>query len=350
MLGCGTFSLGAAHMSSSSATDNIPSEGRSSPQNGFKGFALSLVAAIMWGMLPVALKEVLSGMDATTIVWFRFLAAGVVLWIWLAATRQLPRLRTAARRTQGFLLLASIGLCANYFFFSFSLNFVNGETSEAVIQLSTLFLILGGVVIYKEPFLAVQKFGTALILIGLLLFFNERLFELGSLENTQTLGVLIVVAAAITWALYALLQKQLLKDYTPVQILSVIYAFSVVVLLPLVTPSVLFSLSSLQLALLAFCCLNTVVAYGAFAEAMNCWDASKVSAVLALAPLFTIATLKTTVALVPDYAFSDRLGLLSLAGAGLLVLGSVLTALVPWLYQRRLARKIAAAAAVDSAQ
>lgn len=155
-------------MSSSSATDNIPSEGRSSSQNGLKGFALSLVAAIMWGMLPVALKEVLSGMDATTIVWFRFLAAGVVLWIWLAATRQLPRLRTAARRTQGFLLLASIGLCANYFFFSFSLNFVNGETSEAVIQLSTLFLILGGVVIYREPFLAVQKFGTALILIGLL--------------------------------------------------------------------------------------------------------------------------------------------------------------------------------------
>lgn len=350
MLACGTFSLGTALMSSSSVVNNLASEGRNSPHNGLKGFALSLVAAIMWGMLPVALKEVLSGMDATTIVWFRFLVAGIVLWIWLAATRQLPRLGTAARRTQGFLLLASVGLCANYFFFSFSLNFVNGETSEAVIQLSTLFLILGGVLIYKEPFLAIQKFGTALILLGLLLFFNERLFELSSLESEQTLGVLIVVAAAVTWALYALLQKQLLEDYTPVQILSVIYAFSVVVLLPLVTPSVLLSLSPLQLALLAFCCLNTVVAYGAFAEAMNCWDASKVSAVLALAPLFTIATLKVTVALVPDYAFSDRLGLLSLAGAGLLVVGSVLTALVPWLYQRRQARKVAAAMAVDSPQ
>ena len=352
MLACGTFSLGVPRMSSSSS--NTQSSASTAPtsvtavRNGLKGFVLSLIAAIMWGMLPVALKEVLSGMDATTIVWYRFFVAGIALWIWLAATKQLPRLRSAARRTQGFLLIASVGLCANYFFFSYSLNFVNGETSEAVIQLSTLFLILGGVIIYKEPFLAIQKFGTALILVGLLLFFNERLFELGSLESSQTLGVIIVVAAAITWALYALLQKQLLKDYTPVQILSVIYAFSVVVLLPLVTPSILFSLSPLQFALLAFCCLNTVVAYGCFAEAMNCWDASKVSAVLALAPLFTIATLKLTVALVPDYAFSDRLGLLSLAGAGLLVIGSVLTALVPWLYQRRLARKMAAARVVDS--
>jgi drug/metabolite transporter (DMT)-like permease len=317
-------------------------------QSNLKGFLLSLIAAVMWGMLPVALKEVLAAMDATTIVWYRFLVAGVVLWGWLAFTGQLPKLASATRRTQGFLLIASMGLCANYFFFSYSLNFVNGETSEAVIQLSTLFLILGGVVIYREPFLAVQKFGTVLILCGLLLFFNERLFELGSLENTQTLGVLIVVAAAVTWTLYALLQKQLLKDYTPVQILSVIYVFSLVVLMPMVSPSMVMTLTGLQFALLAFCCLNTVVAYGCFAEAMNCWDSSKVSAVLALAPLFTIGTLELTVFFVPDYAFSDRLGMLSLAGAALLVIGSVLTALVPWLYQRRLQRQAAAAASVDS--
>ena len=49
------------------------------PQSNLKGFLLSLTAAVMWGMLPVALKEVLTGMDATTIVWYRFLIAGFVL-------------------------------------------------------------------------------------------------------------------------------------------------------------------------------------------------------------------------------------------------------------------------------
>ena len=75
--------------------------------------------------------------------------------------------------------------------------------------------------------------------------------------------------------------------------------------------------------------MNTLIAYGCFAEALNLWDASKVSAVLALAPLFTIATLKVIVIINPDYAFTDRLSNLSVLGAVLLMVGSALTALMP---------------------
>ncbi len=299
------------------------------------GFFLSLVAAMMWGVLPIALKELLDSMDATTIVWYRFFVAFVVLVIWLGYRRQLPPLLQNSNRVNLMLLIAALGLCANYFFFSFSLNFVNAETSEAVIQLTTLFLILGGVLVYGEPFVAVQKLGTGLIVCGLLLFFNERLQDFGDLDNSETVGVIIVVLAAITWTVYALLQKRLLKNYSSVQILFCIYVVSIFVLLPFVQPGSVVGLSGFEFALLAFLCLNTLVAYGCFAEALNCWDASKVSATLALAPLFTIGTLKLIVTLNPDYPNSDRLGWLSLAGAGLLVLGSVLTALVPMFYRRR---------------
>ena len=307
------------------------------------GFLLSLTAAMLWGMLPVALKELLSGMDAITIVWYRFFVAGVVLFAWLAMQRKLPQLLRQGIQIKWFLLFASAGLCINYFLFSYSLNFVNGETSEAVIQLTTLFLILGGVFVYKEPFFAVQKVGTALIVCGLLLFFNDRLSELFSLENRETIGVIIVVFAAITWTVYALLQKQLLNSFSSVQILFLIYAFSIVVLLPFISPLSLLELTQIQVFLLLFCCLNTIVAYGCFAEALNCWDASKVSAVLALAPLFTIGSLKLVVFFQPDYAFSDRLSMLSLLGASLLVVGSVLTALMPVFQQYRANKRAALA-------
>lgn len=297
------------------------------------GFFLSLTAAILWGALPVALKELLAGMDATTIVWYRFLVAGVVLFSWLAYTRQLPGVMQKSIRIRYFLLVAAAGLCCNYFLFSYSLNFVNGETSEAVIQLTTLFLILGGVFIYKEPFFALQKFGTALIVVGLLLFFNDRLAEFGSFDNRETIGILVLILGAITWTAYALLQKQLLTSFSSVQILFLIYVFSSLVLLPFISPSSLFQLTQLQFFLLLFCCVNTLVAYGCFAEALNCWGASKVSAVLALAPLFTIGSLKLVVLLAPDYQFSDRLGFLSIIGALLLVVGSVLIALLPALKQ-----------------
>lgn len=296
---------------------------------------------MLWGFLPVALKELLAGMDATTIVWYRFLVAGVVLFAWLALRNNLPSVLAQNSQIKWFLLFAAIGLCINYFLFSFSLNYVNGETSEAVIQLTTLFLILGGVFVYKEPFFALQKVGTVLIVLGLLLFFNDRLTGLLSTDNRETVGVIIVVFAAITWTVYALLQKQLLNTFSSVQILFLIYVFSIIVLLPFISPLSLFALSKVQLLLLLFCCLNTIVAYGCFAEALNCWDASKVSAVLALAPLFTIGSLKLVVYFQPDYAFSDRLSMLSLVGALLLVVGSVLTALMPVFQQHRARRRAA---------
>lgn len=304
----------------------------------FAGFFLSLNAALMWGMLPIAIKELLAGMDATTIVWYRFLVAGIVLGLWLLGTGKIPRIFQATKLVRYLLLISALVLSSNYFLFSYSLNYVNAETSEAVIQLTTLFLILGGVIVYKEPFLAVQKIGTLLIVLGLLLFFNDRIRGLGSLANRETIGVIIVVFAAITWVVYALLQKKLQQDFTPVQILFFIYMLAIVLLLPFIHPQSLLQLTQFQFWLLVFCCINTLVAYGCFAEALNRWEASKVSAVLALAPLFTIGTLKLIVWFNPDYSFSDRLSLLSVFGALLLVVGSVLTALVPLFYQRRLER------------
>jgi len=50
--------------------------------------------------------------------------------------------------------------------------------------------------------------------------------------------------------------------------------------------------------------------------------------------LFTIGTLRTIVYFNPDYAFSDRLSWISIVGALLLVVGSILTALMPQLTQR----------------
>ena len=163
----------------------------------------------------------------------------------------------------------------------------------------------------------------------MVLFFNDRFSELLRDESGLMIGVLMLIAASIAWVVYALLQKHLLSTFDSVQILFMIYIVSTLVLLPLVQPSSILSLTSLQLGLLLFCCLNTVLAYGSFAEAMVHWHASKVSAVLALAPIFTIIGLKVVVWFIPSYEYTDHLNALSILAAGILVLGSVTVALVP---------------------
>jgi drug/metabolite transporter (DMT)-like permease len=84
-----------------------------------------------------------------------------------------------------------------------------------------------------------------------------------------------------------LAQKQLLTVWHSVQVMMVIYLACALVLTPWAQPLQVLALSPLQGWLLLACCLNTLVAYGAFAEALAHWEASRVSATLALTPLVT---------------------------------------------------------------
>jgi drug/metabolite transporter (DMT)-like permease len=297
--------------------------------NNLLGFVLSLNTALLWGILPIAIKEVIVTMDAFTLVWYRFLLAALVLLPFLYRRKQLPDLAKINTKILLLLGIAGVSLAANYILFAHSLNYINAQSSEALIQLTSLFLLLGGVIVYREPFFFVQKLGALLIIIGLVLFFNDRFDEVLVAGSQLGLGIFILVASSLLWTVYALLQKYLLHSLNSAQILFVLYALSTGLLLPVISPATLFSLTPLQLVLLFFCCMNTVVAYGSFAEALVHWHASKVSAVLALAPLFTIAGLKLVVWINPDYVYTDHLNALSIVAAVILVVGSMTVALVP---------------------
>ena len=89
------------------------------PQNQLVGFILALITASMWGVLPIALKELLLGMDASTIVWYRFLLAAFFVLVWLYFKDQVPNLGEIETPTKVIIIISAAGLCANYVFFSY---------------------------------------------------------------------------------------------------------------------------------------------------------------------------------------------------------------------------------------
>jgi drug/metabolite transporter (DMT)-like permease len=135
------------------------------------------------------------------------------------------------------------------------------------------------------------------------------------------------VAAGVSWAVYGLAQKQLLRHFTAQQVLWMIYVCAVVLLLPASAPSEIRGLDGLQLGMLAFCCANTLVAYGSFGEALYHWELSRVSAVLATAPLFTIGGMWAVERLGLGLVAPEGLNPLSIAGALMVVAGSMTCAL-----------------------
>ncbi len=291
------------------------------------GFIFALVTATAWGLLPIALKVMLTVMDPYTITWYRFLAAAVIAGGVLWARGGLPRLGRLDRRGIGLLLMAIAGLTGNYVLYLLGLSHASPASTQVLVQLAPLFLLLGGLVIFHEPFSRLQWIGLAALLIGLGTFFHDRMDELVDPDGELGLGVMLIVLASLVWAAYGIAQKLLQSRMTAQSILLVIYVSASIALLPASAPASVYTLSPWGLFLLAFCSVNTLVAYGSFAEALRHWQASRVSAVLAVTPLLTVAFGALLTALPTGYRSEDSLDALSLLGAMIVVVGSAVCAL-----------------------
>jgi|TARA_R110000764_G_scaffold39431_1_gene88058 drug/metabolite transporter (DMT)-like permease len=296
--------------------------------NSAKGLTLAMITAIMWGILPLALKSVLLLMDAYTITWYRFVFAAFFVTLLLCAKNKIPSsaLKSVSRMKR--LLFAAILLSLNYILYLISLHYIPAETAQMLIQMAPFFMLLGSVVVLKEHFSRGQMVGSLVLISGLVLFFNQQFINHTGLDNSDFLfGFMIMFGAAVTWAAYAIIQKQMLGYYSSNQIMWCIYLLSSVFFLPLASPSQITSLDNTALLLLLFCCANTLIAYGTFAKSLEYLPTAKVSATLAITPLLTVVFATIAEQVWPNTFQAQHLNILAYVGAGLVVCGSMLTAL-----------------------
>jgi drug/metabolite transporter (DMT)-like permease len=131
----------------------------------------------------------------------------------------------------------------------------------------------------------------------------------------------------VVWAVYALLQKKLMQDFHALELIFIIVTVGALLFLPFSTPSDITKLDTVQQWMLAFGMLNTALAYGCFTEAMRHWDASRVSAVVAIVPVLTLAIGYFQHQLFPNFLPPESFNNLSIFGAIIVVTGSSITAL-----------------------
>lgn len=286
------------------------------------GLALSLLAVLLWGVLPLALTITLQVLDVYTVTWFRFAISFALLAIFLAARQQLPNLRKL-RSILKLIAIATVFLAINYLLFLQGLAQTSPANAEVVIQLAPVLFALGAIAIFKERFSLRQWLGMSVLVLGFVLFFHEQLRNLITAPTAYIAGNILLILAAAAWSIYALAQKQLLQTLSSTSTMLVIYGGCTLLFIPVAAPTEVFSLSPLHLGMLIFCGLNTLIAYGAFAEALEHWEASKVSAVLALAPIVTLVAVEIGSLLFPTLIAPEHLTTLAIVGASLVVAGSM---------------------------
>jgi drug/metabolite transporter (DMT)-like permease len=294
-------------------------------ENWQKGLILSLVTVLFWSTLPVSLKISLSATDAMTLTWFRFLVAGIITWFILLSKNKLGEFKRLKLQQWLWLSLAALMLIGNYVFFLLGLKMTSPANAQVFIQMAPLLMTLGGVLIFKESFNSMQKLGVLSIIIGLGFFFKDQIKQI--ISSDYTLGIWVMFVAALTWAIYALIQKKLSNVLSSQSILFFIYVFATLTLAFWSDFSSYHHINSIQWWAIAYACINTVIAYGAFAEALYHWNASRVGMVLALTPVFTLLFINGFAYFFPHLLAAESIQLIGYVGMAFIVAGSMMASL-----------------------
>lgn len=287
------------------------------------GLALALLSSVLWGAFPIFLKLASQGVDIYTITWFRLVGAFALLTVYLLWRKQFPSRQNWRDILWGLVAIACLFLLGNYLLFLIGLTQTSPGNAQLCFQFSTLFFAGGGMLIFREHYTPRQWLGVAVMILGFTLFFHEQLRILIQAQGQYIIGSSFIILSSASWAVYALAQKQLLQKLPSPTILLMVYGISGFLLTPLATPRSLFSLTPPVGIALLFCTLNTVLAYGAFGEAMEHLEVSKISAILAVNPIITLVLVTSLSFIFPMIFHPEKLTVLAILGAVLVVIGSI---------------------------
>lgn len=292
------------------------------------------ITLMFWGMLPIALKLSTGFIDPVTFTWLRFAFAGVAMLIWQAKRGKLSEFRNLSTANLIKLMIAATMLIINYTFMVWGLSYLHPGAAQLSFQLAPLFLTLGGWWFLKERVFWQHWVCFALMAAGMLLFFHPAIETSTGLTG---IGFLIVQFSALGWTAYALIQKSLFKVLSASNILLSIYLYALVVMLPFAHPTSLLTLETRDQWVALFCCINTLIAYGAFAQAMRYWQTVQVSACVAMTPVITFILSEICVGygLFSEAIFSADADMLSLFGMGLVIIAAITVQLISPTLMRR---------------
>ena len=252
-----------------------------------KGLIAAIITATCWSTLALFLKYALIYSDSQTIVWYRMLVAFLFLMGWLVFKGKVKQL-SVLKTKPGLLLVAALCLAFNYLGFVQGVHYTSPANAQIFIQLGPFLLALSGLIFFGEKLSQKQILGALVCIFGFSLFFWDQITIKNKDPQRFLLGLTWIIAAALTWATFAGLQKKLLSLWKSSQINIYIYMTVTLVYLPWINWSSLGEMSLGMHLFFIFLGLNTLIAYGCLSIALKYLPATQVSPIITMNPLFTL--------------------------------------------------------------
>ena len=293
-------------------------------QNHLKGIIYAAITALFWGVLAIALKVIDDDIEPATIVWFRFLLAFLILAAWQA--KKNPGSFKLMIKPPLLLIIATVTLSWNYIGFMMGIHYTTPSNAQLFIQTGPILLALGGIVFFKEKITRLQVIGFAIAIAGMAFFYRDQLVAFFDVQQKYNLGVFYLLTAAVTWAIYALLQKKLVDKFDIQSLNLFIFGLPILLFLPFINLSSLQNLSLITWLILIFVGLNTLFSYTFLSKALQLTEASKVSIIIILNPIITFVSMAVFTWMNVKWIEHERFSVITYIGAFLVIAGAILVA------------------------
>lgn len=184
-------------------------------KNSYLGPIYLTLAASIWGSMYVVSKIVLAVISPLELVWLRYVVALLALGLVGIMTRQSWRIEK--KHIPVIILMGVIG-----YFISIWAQFAGTQLSSAqmgavITSATPAFMVIFARVLLKEAITAKKALSVALATVGVVLIVG-----IGDMGASFQLGGLILIIAALTWALLSVLVKLIPKEYS--QLVVTFYA------------------------------------------------------------------------------------------------------------------------------
>lgn len=195
------------------------------------------LAASLWGGMYVVSKYVLDFIPPLTLVWLRYAIAFVFLFAILKAVQTKSKTRETIKK-RDWLLLGWIGFIG--YFISITFQFIGTKLSDAhtgalITSATPAFMVIFGRLILKEKLTVRKVISVLLATLGVITVIGWDI-KVG----TYFLGSIILVGAAITWALLSVYVKIASARFSSLTITTYAVLFALV----FTTPAMIWELQS----------------------------------------------------------------------------------------------------------
>ena len=187
----------------------------------------------IWSASFIFIKLALMEISPVTLAFARFAIASPILIGVVSCTR---RLREEMKRalTKEFWVFAFLGLSGVtllYVFQFYSLRFISATEGAIIINFHAIFAMFLSAAFLNESLTSRKLFGVLVAFSGLIVI-TLRDAAIMSLNSTGTIGVLLMVAAALCWATYSVVGKKVLHRHSNQVTTSCVFLLGTLFLFP----------------------------------------------------------------------------------------------------------------------